>query len=272
MPKYRKMAVIFIDLLGTKNNKRFEDKYYIHRLFHEEAKKNEERNPAYVTFNRCVNSFSDCAYFFYYYKGEDEDHDCEDDMKMLQVAMYNTSISILRILNSGYLVRGGVAFGNAYIDELGFFGPAVEEAYKLESAYADVPMIALSDRLGKEYTMWEDKTTDMKMVDLMFTSRPRMVEKSEGKYFLNVFYQLEAFNRDVNLETERVDIDILKYRIQQIIDRDREKYKGISWASKESKKSTIVEKLDWMEKYISERHNRLRKDVFSSGISMVMGD
>ncbi len=41
---YRKMVVIFVDLLGTKNNKRFEDKLLIHRLFHGEAKINEQRN------------------------------------------------------------------------------------------------------------------------------------------------------------------------------------------------------------------------------------
>ena len=38
---YRKMVVIFVDLLGTKNNKRFEDKFFIHRLFHGEARTNE---------------------------------------------------------------------------------------------------------------------------------------------------------------------------------------------------------------------------------------
>lgn len=30
MDAYQKMAVIFIDLLGTKNNKNFEDKLLIH--------------------------------------------------------------------------------------------------------------------------------------------------------------------------------------------------------------------------------------------------
>lgn len=157
-PHYSRMAVIFIDLLGTKNNKEFRSKYYIHRLFHEEAKKNEKRNPEHVVFERRVYSFSDCAYFFYYFK-DGKEHSRKDEMKMLQVAMYNTSQSILRILNAGYLVRGGVALGDAFIDELGFFGPAVEEAYKIESEYADVPMVALTPELGNEYCDFEDNET-----------------------------------------------------------------------------------------------------------------
>ena len=52
---YRKMVVIFVDLLGTKNNKRFEDKLLIHRLFHEEVKTNERRNMGHVIYDMFVN-------------------------------------------------------------------------------------------------------------------------------------------------------------------------------------------------------------------------
>lgn len=51
---YRKMVVIFVDLLGTKNNKRFEDKFLIHRLFHEEVKTNERRNMGHVIYDRKI--------------------------------------------------------------------------------------------------------------------------------------------------------------------------------------------------------------------------
>lgn len=68
MNHYRKMVVIFVDLLGTKNNTNFQDKYLIHRLFHGEFKTNEKRNASHVAYDRKVYSFSDCAYFFYFYK------------------------------------------------------------------------------------------------------------------------------------------------------------------------------------------------------------
>lgn len=268
---YRKMVVIFVDLLGTKNNKRFEDKFLIHRLFHGEAKTNEQRNLDHVIYDRKVYSFSDCAYFFYHYKDGIEEHR-KDDMKLIQIAMSNTAISLLRILNAGYLVRGGITFGDAYFDELGFFGPAVEEAYGLESSYADVPMIALSPQLGKKFYEWEEAETSMKIVNLLMTSRPMLVEKESNKYFLNIFYQLEAFSTELVLENDRVELDEIKRNIYRVISRDKEKYKD-KQAAKEERKATIYEKLDWFEKYLQTKHNRMNLDIISGAYSgVVTGD
>lgn len=268
---YRKMVVVFVDLLGTKNNKRFEDKLLIHRLFHGEAKINEQRNLDHVIYDRKVYSFSDCAYFFYYYKDGIEEYR-KDDMKLIQIAMYNTTISLLRILNAGYLLRGGITFGDAYFDELGFFGPAVEEAYVLESSYADVPMIALSPQLGKEFYEWGESETSMEIVNFPMTSRPMLVEKESDKYFLNIFYQLEAFSPVLDLEDECVELDEIKRNIYRVILRDKEKYKD-KQVAKEKRKATIYEKLDWFEKYLQTKHNRMNLDIVSGTYSgVVTGD
>lgn len=66
MKTYEKMVVIFVDLLGTKNNKKYDDNLFIHRLFHSEVKANENRKHEHVIYDRNVYIFSDCAYFFYY--------------------------------------------------------------------------------------------------------------------------------------------------------------------------------------------------------------
>ena len=216
-------------------------------------------------------SFSDSAYFFYYYKDGIEEHR-KDDMKLIQIAMSNTAISLLRILNAGYLVRGGITFGDAYFDELGFFGPAVEEAYGIESSYADVPMIALSPQLGKKFYEWEEAETSMEIVNLLMTSRPMLVEKESNKYFLNIFYQLEAFSTELVLENDRVELDEIKRNIYRVILRDKEKYKDIQ-AAKEERKATIYEKLDWFEKYLQTKHNRMNLDIISGAYSgVVTGD
>lgn len=271
MNTYQKMVVIFVDLLGTKNNKKFEDKFLIHRLFHSEIKTNEERNLEHVIYKRKVYSFSDCAYFFYYYK-EGIDDSRKDDMKLLQTAMNNTSISLLRILNSGYLVRGGITFGDAYFDELGFFGPAVEEAYRLECNYADVPMIALSPQLGNDFYRWEESITNMDIVNLFMTSRPMLVEREHDKYFLNMFYQLETFMPSLSLESDNVNIDEIKEILFNVIARDKNRYKDKQTSQKESK-STIYDKLDWMERYLKSRHNRVNSDIIGGGFSgVVFGD
>lgn len=64
MKTYEKMVVIFVDLLGTKNNKKYDDNLFIHRLFHSEVKANENRKHEHVIYDRNVYIFSDCAYFF----------------------------------------------------------------------------------------------------------------------------------------------------------------------------------------------------------------
>lgn len=225
MSTYQKMAVIFIDLLGTKNNKRFEDKLLIHRIFHEEALANEKRNMQHVIYARKVYSFSDCAYIFYYYKPDIEDHK-KNDMNLVYIAMYNTSLSLLRIMNAGYLVRGGIAFGDAYFDELGFFGPAVEEAYGLESGYADVPIVALGPELGKAVSDWENSQPKPDMFQLIMTSQPQLVEHMDGKYFMNPFYALEVAPT-LYLESSSVSIDEVKQCLSKVITRDKEKYRGV---------------------------------------------
>lgn len=263
MKEYKDMVVIFVDLLGTQNNSRFEDKLFIHEVFHSEAKENEKRNLEHVIYDRKVYSFSDCAYFFYFYKDEIEESR-KDKMKLINIAMSNTSISLLRFLNAGYLVRGGITFGEAYFDELGFFGPAVEEAFRLESKYAKVPIVALDPKLGEEFSVWELSETSMELVNLLMTSRPMLVEKGiveeeddyTEKYFLNIFYQLEGFSQSLSLETEDVELPIIKQRLFEIIISDKIKYID---------NDNVYSKLVWMENYLKTKHNRLRQGIVGTG-------
>ena len=272
MNTYQKMVVIFVDLLGTKNNKRFENKFFIHRLFHEEVQMNAHRNMNHVIYERKVYSFSDCAYIFYYYKPDTEDYR-KDDMNLVYIAIFNTSLSLLRIMNAGYLVRGGIAFGDAYFDERGFFGPAVEQAYELESGYADVPIIALDPQLGKDVSDWEDAHTDPEVFELLMTSRPRLIEYSDGKYFMNPFYELEKSSPTLNMEYSIINIDEIKHRLYRVIARDKAKYRDTKVEPKSKrKKSTIYEKLDWFETYIGKKHNRLRPEIVQGSYSEIYTD
>lgn len=257
MSEYKEMVVIFVDLLGTKNNTKFEDKLFIHQIFHGEAKMSETRNLDHVIYDRKVFSFSDCAYFFYHYKDGIEDSR-KNNMKLIQTAMFNTSLSLLRILNAGYLVRGGISFGLAYFDELGFFGPAVEEAYKLESEDAQYPMILLNQKLGKEFYEWDTSQIDMNFVNEIMTSVPLLIEKEKdtGKYFLNIFYQVEAFGSTLQLETEKVDIEIIKQNLNTTISKDKLLYK---------ENVRVCSKLEWMEKYLELKHSQLRDGVVGFG-------
>ena len=55
-------------------------------------------------------------------------------------------------------------------------------------------------------------------------------------------------------------------------EKEEEKYKDIQ-AAKEERKATIYEKLDWFEKYLQTKHNRMNLDIISGAYSgVVTGD
>ncbi|WHZ39123.1 hypothetical protein QNM34_13750 [Rahnella bonaserana] len=128
MKQYENMVVIFLDILGSKEMSSFEEKYKIHRIFHESVKTSQDLQDTeekdHVAYTRKLFSFSDCAYFFFYKYKPNIDESRKDINKLFQVALFNTSLMTLRLLNEGYLIRGGVTYGSAYFDELSFFRPS----------------------------------------------------------------------------------------------------------------------------------------------------
>jgi hypothetical protein len=239
--KYKNMVVIFLDMLGSKNMSSFEEKYRIHNLFHSEAKLNEDRqkNLSHVIYDRKIFSFSDCAYIFYFYKDGIEEHRKKDD-KLISIAAYNTSLSILRFLNEGYLVRGGITFGEAYFDDLGFFGPGVEKAYELESKQAKVPKLMFDKATGMKVYNEEHnlENKDPRLLSL-YSEIPFLIDTDDDDYFVNVFYELEK-NPTLDIAEDTLSIDDVKNAIEKVVERDRKKFYDIP---------DIVEKLDWMQNY-----------------------
>ncbi|NKL19249.1 hypothetical protein [Rhizobium leguminosarum] len=69
-----------------------------------------------------------------------EDGEMEAGMVFERVARFQLAI-VLR----GFFIRGGVAVGEAYIDELAVYGPALLEAYAGESELARDPRIVLTE-------------------------------------------------------------------------------------------------------------------------------
>lgn len=199
MKKYDNCVVFFIDVLGYKSFNSFDDKYRVHRTFHEEIKKNEEIGNSdglnHVIHERKLFSFSDCAYIIYRYK-ENIDESRKDKNKLIEVALFNTSLLLAKFFLSGYLMRGGVSYGEAYYDSFGCFGPAVEDAYFLESnkdrskgIVTEFPRISLSPSFSEEQYSFERR------VGTYFRNKKSVsyliLHDDDGVYFLNVFYLLE---------------------------------------------------------------------------------
>lgn len=251
MKKYEDTIVIFLDILGSREMNSFEEKYKIHRIFHESVKQSQDLQDGegreHVAYTRKLFSFSDCAYIFYKYKSDIEDSR-KDLNKLFQVALLNTSLMTLRLLNEGYLIRGGVTYGSAYFDELSFFGPAVDDAYLLESKKAATPRILIDPNFGEKILLHEKKVYDKvfgsSSPNYNFLPKrtyiPTIVMPDEADFILNKVYILEM-EGSIDLGNISISHHGMKESILTNISAKIERYKS---------DAKITEKLKWMKNYI----------------------
>lgn len=145
--RYYVMAVAFIDVLGTRARTEFAEKLRVHKLFHPAIQAEEKRQHSRGHFSgRKTWSFSDCAYIAYYQRSTQPDI---DGIKVLAGLLDNLPLTILRFWNEGFLVRGGVALGEGYLDDLGCFGPAFEEASSYDAG-SNPPFIFIDETIASQ--------------------------------------------------------------------------------------------------------------------------
>lgn len=243
---YKKAIVAFLDILGTKGNPDFESKYKIHRSFHESMLEFQSRDKEEANYYRKVFSFSDCVYIFHGLREGAEDVDDAEE-RLIQVALFNTTLTTIRLLNDGYLVRGGISYGDTYHDELSFFGPAVEEAYFLESKKAVTPRILISDLLGERAKVFADKAHHENFSE---TSRyfnilpkrsyiPELIQWKNNAYHLNPLYILEMEYRLQMGEREFTHQEL----VQAILKNVETQIDQHPW------EDPVRAKLEWMREY-----------------------
>lgn len=148
---FAKYLVIFVDILGSKNRTDFEEIYNINKIFHEEFEKNQQNDNENRNYFRRIYTFSDCAYIFYGFRDNVPEEE-KDEGKLFTVALCNCEPIFLRFIKERILFRGGISYGNAYIDQHKsmFFGNAVNKAYMMESEEAIHPRIVIEDYVAKK--------------------------------------------------------------------------------------------------------------------------
>ena len=77
----------------------------------------------------------------------------------------------------------------------------------------------------------------MELVNLLMTSRSTLVEVDAGKYFFNLFYQLEVFSPSLDLEYESIELEGIKSKLFEVISRDKKKYQNIQKPIQKKKSS-----------------------------------
>lgn len=148
---FSKYLVIFVDILGTKNRSEFKEMYQINKIFHDEFEKNQQKDMEHTVYYRKIYTFSDCAYIFYGFKDGVTD-ERKDISKLFTVALCNCESMFLRFLKEKIIFRGGIYYGDAYIDadRNMFFGKAVNSAYELESNVAIHPRIIVESFVAEK--------------------------------------------------------------------------------------------------------------------------
>jgi len=255
------MVVIFIDIVGYKNITDFSVKYDLHRLFHEEVAIHSQRQEkiSHVIYDRKVISFSDCAYFFFFYKDEIEDSR-KDDVQLAYIAAYNVSLTMLRLMSKGFLARGGVALGDVFIDELSFFGPAVERAHEIESKEAIVPRLQFDLELGKRIFEFEHDLSkkDSDLINL-YTEVPFVSDFEDNAYFVNPFNVLERSGQFI-VGNDIITLEGVKKVVVKKVEEDLSQY---------SDEPRIVQKLEWIRKYILNKKTLYKSNIEPYSLSVM---
>jgi len=158
---------------------------------------------------------------------------------------------IIRLIYKGILVRGAVSFGKLIHNETTLFGPALVEAYILESKAANYPRIILDrdiiELAGKFPSDIHSPEDEIEYVESL------LEKDSDGMYYIDYFSKAQE-------ELDDPDYDFPIY-IQTLGDIIR---KGMN-ASKHPNKADIRVKYIWMkEKYNQMVENGTRKEFLSS--------
>ena len=266
---FSKYLVIFVDLLGTKNKDEndFQETYRVNKIFYDEMKSNQYNDMDHTAYERHIYTFSDCAYILYSFK-KDIEESRKDEGKLFTVALCNCTPIFLAFLNNHILFRGGIYYGNAFLDaEMNmFFGPAINNAYKLESEQAIHPRIVI-DKYVAEITIENIRNVKYHIINnqpeyfLAFPEQkaildskilPKMPITGDGiveldlddKYIFNYLHPLEYNSSFPNITSSNENLlyDLLQFCNDQI---------------KMNNKYRIIDKYFYLQRYIEQKFDRI---------------
>lgn len=153
--------------------------------------------------------------------------------------VFNTLLDIKHVLialiNQGMLCRGGVAIGAVLHNDKYLFGPAMVDAYTLESKAANYPRVILSEEIiklaGQSKSQSHTEEEEIKYVKSL------LQKDSDGMYFIDYI----GTSVQQELDDPELDYPIYLARIANILEA------GLS-----SKRPDIQVKYSWLkERYTS---------------------
>ncbi|MBJ7945107.1 hypothetical protein JDS95_02820 [Bacillus cereus group sp. N24] len=184
-----------------------------------------EKTTTNLSDDRRVTIFSDSVVISY-------------PINCMYALLVNTWVLAGAIATNGYLIRGGITSGKLYHDERIVFGPAMNEAYRLESTVAKMPRIILDSNYIETARQYSNEDEDKYSVNDLACIQTdsdfdnyQFIDFTTATFLTNSFPKLEK--RIIN------DLDEIASNIPNLSGKDLKKAENIQ------------EKLNWMQKRLN---------------------
>lgn len=238
--KFRKVVIIFIDILGSQNRKNFDEWYNVMSIFSAMVEREKELDKAHkwTVYKRETHVFSDCAYIIYDYKDDIEDSR-KDIYELMGIACYNTEKVLYQFLKNGFIARGAITHGDLFYDNERniWFGPAMNRAYFLESKKARFPRVIVDPEYAEDLYTFNENKYRKDPTQRMFNG-DILCRDMDGFIYLN-------YLNSVKLGMNQMESEYVVENALQLCNIER----NVKRETKELQES-IKDKYDWLEKYL----------------------
>lgn len=232
--RYQTRIVAFVDIMGfkekvdksvTDNDMADNIHHALNRILDLKKRNDEDTKQGYNISDIRITTFSDSAVISYPL--------IEESGNMFYILLDLIHLQI-DLLQNDVLLRGGISIGKVYHDGDIVYGPAMNEAYYLESEIANYPRIIVNhddliEGIAKTCSDHNDIEEECKSIGILLQK-----DKEDGLWYLDYLSQCGE------LDYPEIDYIYLLKRIRQVI------VKGLCHDVKK-----VREKYKWLRKYFN---------------------
>lgn len=186
-----------------------------------------------ISESKVITYFSDSIVISYKYNEESQ----------LFFTLLNLLYVSMELANRGFLTRGGVAIGKLVHNDEVIFGPALVDAYDLESKTSKYPRIIINDEVIKKglqhhsdnHTEEDEKDYIMEIV----------TKDNDGYYYIDYIQKASS------------EFDDMEYDLYRYIDNLKRNF----FSNYHNEDEKVREKLNWLKSKINNLISNIKKNI-----------
>jgi hypothetical protein len=187
---------------------------------------------------RTVTYFSDSLVISYEY----------NEKSQLFWTLLNLQYISMELANKGFLVRGGVAIGKLIHNEQIIFGPALVDAYKIESEISIFPRIIVDNKVIEEGVKYRSNHNTEQEEELY-------IKDIITKDFDDVYYI--DYIQKISSELDNSEMGLYYYIVKL----------KTNFFKADSKNKKVNQKLGWLKTKINELISNIKNNIKNSDFS-----